>query len=226
MHCSYLCKPGNTAVKVALQAGESVVAEGGAMIAMSGSVSVSTSTRTRGSGGVLAGVKRMLARESFFLNTFSASGAGEVWLAPTLPGDVLEISLDSEPLIVQGGSFFACAPEVDLALNWQGLKSLFSGEHFFWLRLSGSGTALLSSFGAVFARPVDGELLVDTGHIVAFSESLSFRIGKASDSWVHSFLSGEGLVCRFQGRGTVWCQSHNDHGFGRALGPLLKERSN
>lgn len=226
MRCSYFCRPGNTAVKVDLQDGESVTAEAGAMLALGGAVTVSTSTRARGQGGILAGVKRMLARESFFLNTFTAAGAGEVWLAPTLSGDVLEVDLVPMPLIVQGGSFLACGPGVELDLHWHGLKSLFSGEHMFWLRLSGSGLALLSSFGAVFSREVDGELLVDTGHIVAFSEGLDFRISKAGDSWVHSFLSGEGLVCRFSGRGTVWCQSHNGRGFGQALGPMLKARSN
>lgn len=226
MNCSYYCRPGNTAVKVVLESGESLTAEAGAMLALGGAISVSTSSRARGQGGLLAGVKRMLARESFFLNTFAATGAGEVWLAPTLPGDVLEIDLAPMPLIVQGGSFLACGPGAELDLHWHGLKSLLSGEHMFWLRLSGRGLALLSSFGAVFSRAVDGELLVDTGHIVAFSESLDFRISKAGDSWVHSFLGGEGLVCRFRGCGTVWCQSHNDRGFGQALGPMLKPRSN
>ena len=71
---------------------------------------------------------------------------------------------------------------------------------------------------------VDGEYIVDTGHIVAFNETLNFTITKAGGSWMTAILGGEGLVCKFQGRGTVWCQSHNPSGFGQAIGPLLKAR--
>ncbi|MBO72176.1 MAG: TIGR00266 family protein, partial [Flavobacteriales bacterium] len=39
-----------------------------------------------------------------------------------------------------------------------------------------------------------------------------------------SFLGGEGLVCKFNGKGTVWCQSHNDTSFGKTVGPKLKPR--
>ncbi|NQZ59537.1 MAG: AIM24 family protein, partial [Lentisphaeraceae bacterium] len=37
-------------------------------------------------------------------------------------------------------------------------------------------------------------------------------------------FGGEGLVCRFEGKGTVWCQSHNAGSFGGTLGPKLKQR--
>lgn len=33
-----------------------------------------------------------------------------------------------------------------------------------------------------------------------------------------------GLVCKFRGRGTVWCQSHNPLNYGRILGPMLRPR--
>ncbi|MEE8143359.1 MAG: AIM24 family protein, partial [Planctomycetota bacterium] len=50
-------------------------------------------------------------------------------------------------------------------------------------------------------------------------------VGKASRSLLGSFLGGEGLVCKFSGRGRLFCQSHNPVSFGRLLGPLLKPRS-
>ena len=67
---------------------------------------------------------------------------------------------------------------------------------------------------------------MDTGHIVAFNDTLDFSITKAGGSWISSFLGGEGLVCKFKGKGTVWCQSHNASGFGKILGPRLKPRTN
>jgi uncharacterized protein (AIM24 family) len=39
-----------------------------------------------------------------------------------------------------------------------------------------------------------------------------------------SILGGEGLVCKFKGKGIVWVQSHNSSSFGSALGPKLKPR--
>jgi len=83
---------------------------------------------------------------------------------------------------------------------------------------------VINSFGAIYPVAVDGEYIVDTGHIVAFEEGLDFEITKAGGSWISSFLGGEGLVCKFKGTGTVWCQSHNPSGFGGALGPLLPSR--
>jgi uncharacterized protein (TIGR00266 family) len=218
-------RPGNAAAKIRLAPGEVCVAEAGAMIAMSGDVAINTTTHSRGAGGVMAGLKRMVAGESFFLNHYTAGrNGGEVWLAPTLSGDMMSYELRGESLIVQSGSFVACEQGVNVNVGWQGFKSLFSGEGLFWVNLSGNGKAVFNSFGAIYPIEVNGEVIVDTGHIVAFNETLSFSLTKAGKSWMSSFLGGEGLVCRFKGRGTVWCQSHNPTSFGKLLGPLLRPR--
>ena len=90
--------------------------------------------------------------------------------------------------------------------------------------MSGRGPVILNSFGAIYPVEVDGEYIVDSGHIVAFNETLDFTLTKAGKSWLASILGGEGLVCKFKGQGTVWCQSHNQSSFGRALSPLLRKR--
>ena len=77
--------------------------------------------------------------------------------------------------------------------------------------------------GAIEGRDVlVVEDIVDTGHIVAFDEGLKFKLSKVGKSWTGSFLGGEGIVCRFSGKGTVWCQSHSPANLGNALGRLLK----
>ena len=218
--------PGNSAAKVRLGANETCTTEGGAMISMSGDMSIETTTHKKGSGGLLKAVKRTLAGESFFVNHFTAdSKGGEVWLAATLAGDMMKYDLHNENLIVQGDSFVACEHGVNIDLGWRGFKSFLSGESIFWLHLSGAGTVVLNSFGSIYPVKVDGEHIVDTGHIVAFNEGLDFKISKAGKSWITSFLGGEGLVCRFHGQGTVWCQSHNPSSFGSALGPKLRPRT-
>ena len=66
---------------------------------------------------------------------------------------------------------------------------------------------------------------VDSGHIVAFEDTLEMKVGKASKSLVGSILGGEGLVCKFTGQGKLYCQTHNPPSFGQALGQNLKPRS-
>lgn len=225
MKIEFIHRPGNTAACLLLAPGESCTTEAGAMIAMSGNLDISTTTHKRTSGGILKAAKRLLGGESFFLNHYRASsGEGEVWLGSDLAGDMFDYTLDGDTLLVQAGSFVACEEGVEIDTGWQGFKNLLSGESLFWLRLSGHGKVVLNSFGAIYPIAIAGEHIVDTGHIVAFQETLDFSLTKAGKSWLHSLLGGEGLVCKFKGQGTVWCQSHNPKSFGLSLQPELKKR--
>ena len=225
MDITFYMQPGSAAARVALGPGGQMTTEGGAMISMSGDMQIETSTHQKGKGGLLKGLKRMLTGENLFLNHYTAGPqGGEVILSSTLPGDMMEYELDGENLIVQGGSFVAAAPGVEIGLGWQGFKTLLAKEGVFWVNLKGRGKVILNSFGAIYPVHVDGETIVDTGHIVAFNETLNFTLTKAGKSWLASILGGEGLVCKFQGKGTVWCQSHNQVGFGRSLTPMLRKR--
>ncbi len=224
MNIELQMRPGSSVAKLSLSEGEHFTSEGGAMIAMTNNMSIETNTyKKSGGGSLLKGIKRMFSGESFFVNHYTAgSGGGEVYLAPTLPGDMMIKELNNQKLIVQSGSYLASEPNVNVDFNWQGLKSMFSGEGLFWLGLTGQGQVILNSFGAIYPIEVNGSYIVDTGHIVAFEESLKFKISKAGKSWISSILGGEGLVCKFEGTGTVWCQSHNPNSFGGSLGPNLR----
>jgi len=225
MEVEVLFKPSNAMAKITLGNGENCVAESGSMVAMSGNLNVSTSTHKRNQGNILKSVKRLFAGESFFLNHYNSSaGDDTLYLSTDLPGDMIVHELNGESLIVQSGSFVASDDSIDLDVGWQGFKSMFSGESLFWLNLKGRGKVILNSFGAIYEVDVEDEYIVDTGHIVAFEETLNFEISKAGSSWLHSFMGGEGLVCKFKGKGKLWCQSHNPTGFGSVLGPLLKAR--
>ena len=57
--------------------------------------------------------------------------------------------------------------------KWQGMiKGFFSGESLFLIKCSGSGDLWFNTYGAMFEVDVDGEYVIDTGHIVAFTEGL------------------------------------------------------
>jgi uncharacterized protein (TIGR00266 family) len=226
MNIDISLRPGSSLAKIALAPGEQLTAEGGCMVAMSTNVSINTTTYKRDQGNIFGAIKRVMSGESFFLNHYTApSEGGEVWLAPTLPGDMITMDLSGEKLIVQSGSYVASAENIHVDFNWQGFKSFLSGESIFWLGISGQGKVLINSFGIIYPVEVDGEYIVDTGHIVAFQETLNFTISKAGKSWLSSFLGGEGFVCKFSGKGTVWCQSHNAKSFGLSIGPNLKPRN-
>lgn len=216
-------RPGCSVAKVQLGSGENITTEGGCMIAMSNDMQMETTTYKKNSGGIMKGLKRMLSGESFFMNHYTAgNNGGELYLAPTLHGDLLVRELNNEKLIVQGGSYMASEPNIEVDFSWQGMKSMFSGEGLFWLNLNGTGKVILNAYGVIYPVEVDGDYIVDTGHIVAFEPSLSFTISKAGASWMSSILGGEGLVCKFSGKGTLWCQSHNPNSFGATVGPNLK----
>jgi len=221
-----LKRPSNSAAKVSLESSESLTAEGGAMIAMSGDMAISTSVSKsdRGVGKkLLKGLSRKLAGEGLMLNHFTpGSQGGDVYLSTPLPGDMEVIQLDGSTRIkVQNGSFVAHGADVDMAISWEGFKNVFSGENMIWLSFSGTGQVIINAFGMIYPVDVDGEYIVDTGNIAAFEDSLTFDITKAGKSWMSSFLGGEGLVCRFKGKGRVWCQTHADRSFGTLLTPHL-----
>jgi uncharacterized protein (TIGR00266 family) len=218
--------PGSSVAKVVMEAGEVLTAEGGAMVAMSNDMTIETTTHKKGKGGIMKGLKRMLGGEGFFINHFTPSAnGGEVYLAATLPGDMFVKELNGEKLIISGGGYMASEPGIEIDLNWQGFgKALLGGENFFWINANGTGKVLVNAYGEIYPIEIDGEYIVDTGHIVAFESSLEWKLSKAGSSWMSSMLGGEGFVARFKGKGTLWCQSHNPNSFGAAIGPSLRAR--
>ncbi len=213
---------------VQLDPGEAFVSESGAMFRASTNMDIDVTTRPKGaSGGLLAGVKRLLGGENFFFSTYrTTDGApGEVGLSPTLGGEVKRIDVSSEVgWLCAGGSYLASHPDVALDVQFQGMKGFLTGESLFFMQARGSGPLLVNAFGQIDEVLVEDELIIDTGHVVAFEESLSYSLTKTGGSWITSFLAGEGIVLHFRGRGRVLVQSHNPKEFGKRLGGLLPPR--
>jgi uncharacterized protein (TIGR00266 family) len=193
--------------EITLPAGGAVRVEAGAMAMTKGDVQISTSTQ----GGFMKGLKRTLGGESFFVNDFTSGSGGIVAVAAALPGDMTEVTLDgSGALLVQSGSWVASDTSITVDSKWGGGKSFFSGEGLILLRCTGQGEILLSAYGAI--RPhtlVAAEVMtLDTGHVVAFDESVKYSVRKAG-SWKSTLLGGEGLVTDFTGPGRVWLQTRS-----------------
>ena len=210
MNYEILGKPDFPSVKIMLNEGESVVAESGAMVAHTSGVAIKTEAR----GGILGAAKRsLLGGESFFVNTFTAEGGpGEIYFSPAVTGDMDVLRLDNQELIMSSGAFVCSSPGVTVDSKWGGFKAMFSGEGLFFLKASGSGELFFSSFGAIHRIDLDGEYIVDTGHIVAFDPAVSYTIERVG-GLKSLFLSGEGLVCRFRGHGKLYIQTRNQNSF-------------
>ena len=218
--------PSYSMLTVVLEPGESIKAEPGAMVAQQG-VEMETSS---GGRGVFGGLRRMMAGESFAINTFTAErGGGQVSLAPATPGDIGSFDLaPGQNLFIQSSSFLACTENIQTDTQFQGFRGFFSGESLFFLRAFSErdrGTVYYNSYGAIKQLPVEPgrELVVDTGHLVAFTDEVEYSIGKVGG--LRSLIGGgEGLVMKFQGDGHVWVQTRNLASLADKLNPFLPSK--
>jgi uncharacterized protein (TIGR00266 family) len=203
---------------------ETIQVESGAMVGMSPSLEMKTEAK----GGFLKSLGRsMFGGESFFLNTYTASSHGDsIALAPALPGDVAVIELHDETLMVQSGSYLGSSVGIEVDTKWSGAKTFFGSEGLIMLRISGTGTLIVSSYGAIHAMDLDAgqEYVVDTGHLVTFEEHLKFNVKKVA-GWKSTLFSGEGLVIELTGPGKLTLQSRSQDSFLSWLIPLLPKQT-
>lgn len=220
MQTEILYRPSYSLTVVSLGPNEAIRVEAGAMVSMSPGVTLETKI----AGGILASLKRsMLGGESFFMNDYRApTQGGEITLAPVLPGDMLVMGLKDETLVVQSGSYVASSEGIEIDTKWTGAQTFFAREGLIMLKASGTGKLILGSYGAIHEKDLGaGEVYtVDTGHLVAFSEGMGFRV-KAVGGIKSTLFSGEGLVVDLTGPGKVFMQTRSDDAFLSWLIPKL-----
>ena len=225
MNIEILYRPSYSLAKAELTPNENIIVEAGSMVAMSADMQIDTKMK----GGLLKSLARsVLGGESFFINTYTAgSSGGIIELAPTLPGDVLAIDLENETYLVQSGSFLASDATVETDTKWGGAKTFFGGEGLIMLRCQGVGKLILSSYGAIHEMHLgQGETFtVDTGHLVAFSENIGFKV-RPVGGFKSTILGGEGLVVDLTGPGEVLMQTRSINAFLSWLLPKLPKQSN
>lgn len=218
-------------LRIALEPGETIEAEAGAMVTRTPELEMSTRLNAGKGAGLFAKVlaffaalaRKVFGGETLFVNDFHGAQGGEVVLAPKLSGHIEHRRLDGAGgLLVQSGSYLASGPGLKTKLRWGGLRGLFGGEGLFFLHCTGSGDLFINSYGGILSVDIDGEYIVDTGHIVAFDDTLDFEIKSAGQGMKALFLSGEGLVCRFRGRGRLYVQSRNIGGLVGWISPYLR----
>jgi uncharacterized protein (TIGR00266 family) len=193
------------AVIVTLDPGETVVAEAGAMMYMQDDIAMNTALDPGGRstgvmGRLLAGAKRALAGDSFFVTTFTNDGrkARDVAFAAPYPGKILAVNLKEwgNRIIAQKDAFLCAAfgVEVSIAFNRRIGAGFFGGEGFILQRLDGDGLAFLHASGTLAEMKLaPGETLrVDTGCLVAMEEGVGYDVQMVPGVKTALF-GGEGL---------------------------------
>lgn len=209
-----------TILRVKLDKGEVIRAEAGAMVSMTASLELKAKGTGKGLFGALAGA---IGGESLFTSEYTATtGAGELVLAPSSPGDVLRFDMTGNTVLAQSGAYMAGTPGLELSTQGS-LKAMMSGEGLFLQKITGTGTVFLSSYGSIIEKTVTpGEdFILDSGHMVAYESSLNYKVTKAAKGIFSTLASGEGLVCRFSGSGKVWYQTRNIQALAGILSPLI-----
>ncbi|WP_421883431.1 TIGR00266 family protein [Methylibium sp.] len=208
-------------VEVELDPGEAAIGEAGSMMFMDAGIGMDTvfgdaSAQQGGIFGKLLGAgKRLVTGESLFTTVYTNNIGSKqrVAFAAPYPGKILPMDLRSlgGTLICQKDAFLCAARGVSLGIAFQRKLSVgfFGGEGFIMQKLDGDGLAFVHAGGTVLKRELQpGQtLLVDTGCVVAYTQSVDFEIqyvGKVKTA----LFGGEGLFfAKLTGPGTVWLQS-------------------
>lgn len=219
MQITMKCQPSYSAAFCVLAQGEALQVERGAMLAMSPGVEV---TGGIGSGGVARAVMRKVAGgESFFVANYKAL-IHNAWVAvaPAYPGDMAVLELTGQPWIIQQGAFVAASSTVQVDVRYAGLQSVLLKEGITSLRAAGEGQCIVGSYGGLipFTLQPREEMIVDTGHLAAFTEGIDLKLGVLGGV-VGSQVSGEGLVARLVGPGRIYIQTRAEQSLGSWLQP-------
>jgi uncharacterized protein (TIGR00266 family) len=195
------------AVVVALGPGERLTAEAGAMMFVSGDISMDVEMP----GGLAGGLKRkLLAGESMFLTRYVANSAGAVGITGPFPGSIRQHELDGE-IICERHAYLGHFGDVEIESAFAqrlGMGFHGGGEGFVLQRLRGKGTVWLHGGGDFldFDLAPGQRLIVDTGCMVMVEPTVSYDV--KLQGGVAKSLFGEGLfLVHMTGPGHVTLQT-------------------
>src|SRR5438552_6108479 len=165
------------AVVVALEPGEKLTSEAGAMMFISGDIQMDVEMP----GGLMGGLKRAaLSGESMFLVNYTARGSGAVGICGPFLGSIRQHELVGE-IICEKHAYLGHVGEVAIesALAKKlGMGIAGGGEGFFLQRLKGKGTVWLHGGGDFldFDLVAGQRLIIDTGCMVMIEPTGNYEV--------------------------------------------------
>ena len=192
-----------------LEAGESIITEGGGMSWMSPNMLMETTTN----GGIGKVLGRAFSGDTLFQNIYTAHGGpGEIAVASCFPGSIKAFEITpGNAMILQKSAFLASSRGVELSMHFRKKlgSGLFGGEGFIMQKVSGNGIVFAEFDGHVVEYNLEAgqQIVVDTGHLAAMSETCQMDI-KTVPGVKNMLFGGEGIFNTYiTGPGRVWLQT-------------------
>ena len=179
------------AATVTLNGGEGVYCTAGAMAWTDPQIEMQTEggTFTKMLGRIFSGDKLMR-------NHYIAKEEGSITFSSNFPGQIMAIELDGNSVIAQKGSFLASdeGVEMDVYLQEDVSKGLFSGQGFVLQKFSGHGTLLIEVDGtAVTYDLAEGEQkVISSGYLVMMDETCDLDV-KMVEGATNILFGAQGL---------------------------------
>jgi uncharacterized protein (TIGR00266 family) len=218
-------RPSYSMLVVNLEQGETITAESGAMTYMTPNVEAHTRKREQSLLGSLG--LSIIGRQSFWVNDYTATnGSGEVAFVSAPVGDIEALEIKpNQGYVIQKSAYIASTQSVDLDVKWEGFTKGLFGQGLFMIKVTGNGTLFINTFGAIDKHTLSAgqSLIVDNFHLVAFSDTCSYRVTKFG-GLKETLLGGEGLVTNITGPGDIYIQTKNLREFVDWLWTLLEPR--
>lgn len=209
-------------VVMTLDRGEKIFTQAGGLAWMDQNITMDTNMR----GGFGKSFARMFTGESLFMATYTATNDhAEIAFASTFVGSIMPIQLQSNSLICQKDAFL-CAEEtvqLDTVFTKKFTAGLFGGEGFLLQKISGRGQAFLEIDGDLIVKELapNEVLKIDTGHVAAFEEHMSYEVEMVK-GFKNILFGGEGLfLTTIKGPGTVYLQTMNIQTLAQRILPFI-----
>jgi uncharacterized protein (TIGR00266 family) len=103
----------------------------------------------------------------------------------------------------------ACETSIELNAKIS-MKAFVAAEGISMLEATGTGTLLVSSYGAIYEKTLGAgeKYTVDTTHLVAFDATMDVQ-RKTVGGLKSTLFSGEGLVVEMTGPGMIYIQTRS-----------------
>ncbi len=213
-------------VECTLEAGESIICEGGSMSWMSANMQMETS-----GGGIGKMFSKAISGEKLFHNKYTATGSsGMIAFASSFPGNILAVEIaPGKEIVCQKSAFLAATPGVDVSIFFQKKlgSGFFGGEGFIMQKISGQGIVFLEIDGYVETKELaPGEqIVIDTGYLAMMSATCSMDVQMVKGV-KNVFLGGEGLFNTVvTGPGTISLQTMPAYQVANSIRPYIPTRA-
>lgn len=213
----------NPILEVELEKDESIRAEAGSMMFMSSNIDInSNDSSTNLPENLTDAVAKDILSKSLFR---AIQGKGQIAFAPPGHGGILDIKLSGNSIYSDGVSFMAATPELEFSIQGS-LKGMLAGRSLFLQKATGYGYLYLKYFGSLIERELkeDESIIVDTGHLVAYEDSVKFKIQKPREGKLNHIQAGEWIICKYFGPGKVWLQTRNRAEFAKVMHRYLPKK--